>query len=84
VGYHFVDETASFAVLPDRDVSGDNVGVNVQFGFDVRLSETVGLFGVGRTDLVQTSDEQDQARAQLGLGSEDNQTKVYLGVRLHL
>lgn len=79
VGYHIINRDARAS---DISVDDNSIGVNAQFGFDVRLSETVGLFGVGRFDLVQTDD--NNAVSSADKSPDDQQTKVYLGVRLHL
>lgn len=76
VGYHFIDRDALQGGAI-RSTSDGNVGVNTQFGCDVRFSETVALFVVGRFDLVQESESNRNL-------NEEQQTKVYLGVRIHL
>jgi len=79
VGYHIINRDARAS---DLSVDDNSIGVNAQFGFDVRMSDTVSLFGVGRFDLVQTD---DNARVSSSDKSpDDQQTKVYLGVRFHL
>lgn len=76
VGYHFVDrDVLQGGTIRSR--SEGNIGVNTQFGADVRFSETMALFIVGRFDLVQ---ESERNRAL----NEEQQTKVYLGLRVHL
>jgi hypothetical protein len=85
VGYLFLEETARICSLgQERYLGKGSIGVNAQFGFDVRMSDVVSIFGVGRYDLVQQSDDQQLARRQLGLRTEEQQTKAYLGLRLHL
>jgi hypothetical protein len=80
VGYHMIDrEVRTTSQL--REISDDSVGVNAQFGFDVRLTDVVGLFGVGRFDLVEVDD--NPAITSADKSPDDEQTKVYLGVRLH-
>jgi len=75
VGYHMFDRDVASG-LTTRSVSDGSVGVNAQFGFDIRMSETVSMFGVGRFDLVQSDDDSGS--------NDDNQTKAYLGLRFHL
>jgi hypothetical protein len=67
VGAHFIDAQ----VLENNanlDDSETKLGVNAQFGIDLRLSRSLSAFGTGRFDLVQGS-------------AENVQTKVYLGLR---
>ena len=72
VGYHNLDRSVRSG--PNTTNIDDGVvGVNAQFGFDVRVSDAVGIFGVGRVDLVQDD-----------VSGDDQQTKVYLGLRIHL
>ena len=79
VGYHIINRDARAS---DLSVDDNSIGVNAQFGFDVRMSETVSLFGVGRFDLVQTDD--NALVSSSDKSPDDQQTKVYLGVRFHL
>ena len=79
VGYHMIDREVQGN---GRSISDDSVGVNVQFGFDVRMSEAVSLFGVSRFDLVQVDDSPLVTSSDKS--PDDQQTKVYLGVRIHL
>ena len=79
VGYHIINRDARASNL---SVDDNSIGVNAQFGFDVRMSDTVSLFGVGRFDLVQTDD--NNAVSSSDKSPDDQQTKVYLGVRIHL
>jgi hypothetical protein len=67
VGAHFIDAQVLEAD-PTLDDSETKVGVNAQFGIDLRLSRSLSAFGTGRFDLVQGS-------------AENVQTKVYLGLR---
>lgn len=79
VGYHIINRDAKASHI---SVDDNSIGVNAQFGFDVRVSETVSLFGVGRFDLVQVDD--NNAVSSSDKSPDDQQTKVYLGVRIHL
>jgi hypothetical protein len=79
VGYHIINRDARAS---DLSVDDNSIGVNAQFGFDVRMSDTVSLFGVGRFDLVQTDD--NALVSSTDKSPDDQQTKVYLGVRFHL
>ena len=79
VGYHIINRDVRASHI---SVDDNSLGVNAQFGFDVRMSETVSLFGVGRFDLVQTDD--NNAVTSGDKSPDDQQTKVYLGVRIHL
>ncbi|HKH43127.1 MAG TPA: hypothetical protein VKM72_00500 [Thermoanaerobaculia bacterium] len=67
VGAHFIDSQVLEAD-PTLDDSETKIGVNAQFGIDLRLSRSLSAFGTGRFDLVQGS-------------AENVQTKVYLGLR---
>lgn len=71
IGWHFLDQEITRA---GGNVSDDDgaLGVNAQFGFDVRMSEVLSLYGVGRFDLVDV----DEASA-----FEAEQAKAYLGMR---
>ena len=80
VGYHMIDRDVRTATRV-VSISDDSIGVNAQFGFDVRLTDVVGLFGVGRFDLVEVDD--NPAITSADKSPDDQQTKVYLGVRLH-
>jgi hypothetical protein len=71
VGYHFLDQEIRRAGAAVQSDDGA-VGVNAQFGFDVRMTETVSVFGVGRFDLIDV----DETTA-----FEDEQAKAYLGAR---
>lgn len=67
VGAHFID-SALLEADPTLDDSETKLGVNAQFGIDLRMSRSLSAFGTGRFDLVQGS-------------AENVQTKVYLGLR---
>lgn len=64
LGVHFQD--TEIAGIAEDD---EALGVNVHFGVDVDVTESVGLFGVGRFDLVD--DDRDN----------EAEGKAYLGVR---
>jgi hypothetical protein len=66
LGWHFLDteiNRAGGSVSTDED----SLGFNAQFGFDVRVSRAMSLFGVGRFDLIDEAAEQEQAKAYLGV-----------------
>jgi hypothetical protein len=67
VGVHFVD-AALLESNSRLDGSETKLGVNAQFGLDLRMTRSLSAFGTGRFDLVQGS-------------SESVQTKVFLGLR---
>ncbi len=73
VGYHMIDRD----LRSGDTVSDDNLGVNVQVGFDVRVSDVVSIFGIGRTDLLQVDESPN------GDTLDDQQSKVYLGLRFY-
>lgn len=66
LGVHFNDSD-----LPDvsgLDSDDDTaIGANAQFGLDLNLSEKLAIFGVGRFDLVERSNDRVEAKAFLGL-----------------
>ncbi len=76
-GVHFLDyqtaEEVRVSTNPTvfrtdiTDNSDEHVGVNAQFGLDVRMTDNVALFGVGRYDLVEGSVYENQTKAYLGL-----------------
>jgi hypothetical protein len=66
VGAHFID-TALLENNASLDDSETKLGVNAQFGIDLRLSRSLSAFGTGRFDLVQGSDENVQTKVYLGL-----------------
>jgi len=70
VGAHFVDREL---LESNNRLTGSEtkLGVNAQFGLDLRITDSLSAFGTGRFDLVQ--------------GAKDNvQSKVYLGLRARL
>ncbi len=80
VGYHFLSQDFQTSV---RGISHDEgrVGVNAQFGFDILMSETISLFGVGRFDIVQSGDTIIVNNQEVQ--PQSNYGKAYLGVRFH-
>ena len=66
VGAHFID-SALLEADPTLDDSETKLGVNAQFGIDLRMSRSLSAFGTGRFDLVQGSVENVQAKVYLGL-----------------
>ena len=75
-GYHMVDGEQRLSGGRINDFDEGALGFNVQTGFDVRFSESVSVFGVGRFDLIDI----DDAAAIAG----DQQSKAYLGLRFRL
>jgi hypothetical protein len=71
IGYHFLDQRAPRIGGGTVNSSDNKLGVNAQFGFDVRMSQVISLFGVGRFDLIEDT-------------PQTRETKVYLGLRVHL
>jgi hypothetical protein len=67
LGWHFLDTEINRAGGSVEVDQKDSLGFNAQFGFDVRVSELMSLFGVGRFDLIDEAAEQEQAKAYLGL-----------------
>lgn len=76
-GYHLVDGERRISGNRLEDFDEGALGFNVQFGFDVRFSEIVSVYGVGRFDLIDL----DDVPATI-VGEE--QTKAYLGLRFRL
>jgi hypothetical protein len=72
IGWHFIDQSISRANASDLETDDGALGVNAQFGFDVRMAEHVSLFGVGRFDLIDVDEE---------LAIEGEQAKAYVGAR---
>lgn len=65
-GVHFLD--TDFPTLTGTvSESDERLGVNAQFGLDVHLSDSASLFGTGRFDLVEGSDNEVQEKAYLGV-----------------
>lgn len=66
VGAHFIDSSV-LEDNPTLDDSETKLGVNAQFGLDLRLSRSLSAFGTGRFDLVQGAAESVQSKVYLGL-----------------
>lgn len=65
-GVHFYDSDVTVGNV--RASSSDNrLGMNAQFGIDVHVNDTLSVFGTGRFDLVQDSDDQVQDKLYIGL-----------------
>lgn len=65
-GVHFIDE-ALLERDPDFDDSATKIGANAQFGLDIRMTRSLSVFGAGRFDLVQGSQDSVQSKVYLGL-----------------
>lgn len=65
-GVHFydVDVTTGGVTISESD---ERLGMNAQFGIDVHVSDNVSVFGTGRFDLVEDSDDEVQDKLYLGL-----------------
>jgi hypothetical protein len=77
VGYHTVDGERRVSSTRLDTFDEGALGLNAQFGFDVRLAERMSVFGVSRFDLI---DLDDVAASVIG----EQQTKAYLGLRFRL
>ena len=68
VGYHFFDVDV-FDAGAGRTISqsDERLGMNAQFGIDLRMTDTLSLFGTARFDLVEDSDDEVQDKLYLGL-----------------
>lgn len=74
-GYHLLDgETilrdGSGREIARQDLKDERLGGNVQVGVELHISESVGLFGSGRLDILEDK-------------PFDRQTKIWGGIRLH-
>jgi len=65
-GVHFVDAKL---LTGDAQATGSDskLGLNAQFGVDVYLTSKLSLFGTGRFDLVQDSQDNTQSKIYIGL-----------------
>jgi len=61
-GCHFINRDVG-AVSQDDN----KIGVDAQFGFDLLMTETVSIFGVGRFDLIQDAPNASQGKAYVGV-----------------
>jgi len=69
VGYHFydVDDVLDVNTGQLRDESDERLGMNAQFGIDVKMSDNVAVFGTARFDLIEDSDDEVQDKVFIGL-----------------
>jgi len=65
-GVHFMD-TERPTSTGDLDDSEERVGMNAQFGIDVHVSERTVIYGLGRFDLIEGTDNEIQDKLVLGL-----------------
>ena len=75
IGIHFLGADLDVANL-SVDEDTEALGVNVHFGVDIDLSESLALLGVGRFDIV------DDDRDETVVATEDVQGKGFVGLRL--
>ena len=66
-GLHFQDVDTVQVNGNVTSESDQHFGMNAQFGLDVHVSDKVALFGTGRFDLVEGSDNQVQDKLIVGL-----------------
>ena len=74
-GYHFLDgevfrRNSAGTIVEIVDASDDRLGANLQVGVELHVSESFGIFGAGRLDILE--DE-----------PFDRQTKIWGGLRWH-
>lgn len=74
IGIHFLGADVSLGGV-SIDEDDEALGVNVHFGVDVDLTDSLSLFGVGRFDIID--DDRDETTVLV----EDVQGKGYLGLR---
>lgn len=70
VGVHFIDlDVRSFLAdgAVDQSVTTEVVGVNAQFGVDLRISRRASVFGVGRADILDDRGNSLDAKFYIGL-----------------
>lgn len=65
-GLHFFDFTVQSGSQLIEE-SDERVGVNAQFGIDVRMTDSASIFGVGRIDLIEGDINEQQNKVYLGL-----------------
>jgi hypothetical protein len=68
-GLHFADTTVTRDDLVLKE-DGERLGGNLQVGVEINLSNSVGIFGTGRIDILED-------------GPNDRQTKIWGGLRFH-
>ncbi len=67
-GIHFFDASVDVGGFSaDTSGSTERLGVNLQVGIDVSITETLVLFGVGRFDLIEGDIHEEQAKIYLGI-----------------
>ena len=74
-GFHFLDGETVLRdnlgrVIARQDLKDERLGGNVQVGVELHISESTGLFGSGRLDILEDK-------------PFDRQTKVWGGIRFH-
>lgn len=74
-GFHQIDgsrfiRNSGGVIVAETDLSNDRLGANVHVGVELHVSESIGLFGTGRLDVLE--DE-----------PYDRQTKIWGGIRFH-
>jgi hypothetical protein len=65
-GAHFYDTDLTVAGVRQSE-SDTRLGMNAQFGIDVHVNDSMSVFGTGRFDLVQDSDDEVQNKLYIGL-----------------
>lgn len=66
-GIHFLDADVELRNGEVVEGSDERLGVNAQFGLDVHVADNAALFGTGRFDLVEGSDNEIQEKIFLGV-----------------
>ena len=66
-GVHFQDIDTVHVKGNVTSASDQHFGMNAQFGLDIHVTEKTSLFGTGRFDLVEGSDNQVQDKLIVGL-----------------
>ncbi len=74
-GFHQIDgerirRNSGGVIIARDDIGDDRLGANVHVGVELHVSESIGLFGTGRLDVLE--DE-----------PYDRQTKIWGGIRFH-
>lgn len=73
VGLHFTDGrlvTADGDDVVVRELDESRLGANIQVGVELEMTESVGIFGAARLDILEDK-------------PDDSQTKIWLGLRFH-